>query len=150
MLLNAIEGKPLPIYGDGLNVRDWLYVEDHCRALCEVLTKGNVGDTYAIGGNNERRNIDLVRLLCSMLDDLTPRDDGRSYAEQIVFVADRPGHDFHYAIDAGKIRRELSWRPEHEGDAGFRSTVAWYLEHRDWWQAILNGDYRLQRQGLPA
>jgi dTDP-glucose 4,6-dehydratase len=149
VIIAAVTGQPNPVYGAGENVRDWLHVEDHCRALGTVLAHGAPGETYAIGAANERRNIDLVRQLCTILDDLAPRDDRRPHADQITFVPDRPGHDFRYAIDSTKIRRELGWQPEIASDAGLRSTVAWYLDQRDWWQTILGGDYRLPRQGLP-
>jgi dTDP-glucose 4,6-dehydratase len=148
VILKAIRGEPLPVYGRGENVRDWLYVVDHCRALFTVLQKGRLGETYNIGGNNEMKNIDVVRGLCRLLDDLAPRNDGQSYDSQITFVADRPGHDLRYAIDAGKIRDELGWSPEHDQTSGFRSTVEWYLNNEAWWQAILSGEYRLERQGL--
>ena len=119
-------------------MRDWLYVEDHCHALWEVVTRGTPGETYNIGAGNERRNIDLVRTICGHLDELRPRRGGGSYSDQIAFVDDRPGHDFRYAIDAGKISRELGWRPQQDPAVGFRLTVAWYLENESWWQAILS------------
>ena len=147
VILKALRGDPIPVYGRGENIRDWLYVGDHAEALLAVAAGGRPGETYAIGGENERRNIDLVRLLCSLLDELRPRPDGRSYAEQIAFVADRPGHDLRYAIDASKIRRELGWRPHQDPVSGFRKTVAWYLENQPWWQSILDGSYRLERLG---
>ena len=147
VILKALRGDPIPVYGRGENIRDWLHVGDHAEALLAVVAGGRPGATYAIGGDNERRNIDLVRLLCSLLDELHPRADGRSYAEQITFVADRPGHDLRYAIDASRIRRELGWRPRQDPVSGFRQTVAWYLENKPWWQAILDGSYRLERLG---
>jgi dTDP-glucose 4,6-dehydratase len=150
VILKALRGDPIPVYGKGENVRDWLYVGDHAEALHTVVARGRPGDTYNIGGNNERRNIDLVRLLCSLLDELRPRADGRSYAEQITFVADRPGHDLRYAIDATKIRDELGWTPRQDHVSGFRRTVAWYLENEAWTQAILNDSYKLERLGTKA
>lgn len=158
VILKALSGEPIPIYGKGENVRDWLQVEDHCEALIDVLTKGQPGETYNIGGNNEMRNIDLVRLLCEILDELVPLDRKsftinrppsaiKSYQDLITFVTDRPGHDLRYAIDASKIKRELGWSPRHTASTGFRETVQWYLENRPWWQAILDGSYRLERLG---
>lgn len=147
VILKALRGDPIPVYGQGLNVRDWLYVVDHAEALLTVVTAGKPGETYNIGGNNEKRNIDLVKLLCAILDELRPRPDRRSYAEQITFVADRPGHDARYAIDATKIRRELGWSPKQDHTSGFRLTVQWYLDNEAWWQRILSGDYRLERLG---
>jgi len=148
VILRALRGEPIPVYGKGDNVRDWLHVEDHVRALLMVVQHGIPGQTYNIGGDNELRNIDLVQMLCAILDALRPRPDGRRYAESIQFVADRPGHDMRYAIDAGKIRRELGWEPQHRGDAGFRETVSWYLSNESWWRTILEGTYRMQRLGL--
>ena len=153
VILKALAGEPIPIYGQGDQVRDWLYVEDHAEALLTVLERGAPGATYNIGGENERRNIDLVHTLCGLLDELAPRADGRPYREQIVFVADRPGHDQRYAMDISRIRRELGWEPRQDHETGFRKTVRWYLENRPWWEAILSGEYRLVRQGvapLPA
>ncbi len=150
VILNALRGDPVPVYGRGENVRDWLHVADHARALHAVLVRGRVGETYAIGGDNELRNIDLVRLLCGLLDELLPRADGRGYAEQITFVGDRPGHDLRYAIDATKIRTELGWVPREGREAGFRSTVRWYLDNEVWWRAILDGTHRLERRGKIA
>ncbi|MES2995309.1 MAG: dTDP-glucose 4,6-dehydratase [Verrucomicrobiota bacterium] len=147
VILKALRREPIPVYGNGENIRDWLYVEDHAEALLTAVSTGGPGETYNIGGNNERRNIDLVRLLCGILDDLRPREDGHSYADQITFVADRPGHDLRYAIDSSKIERELGWTPKQDHHSGFRKTVAWYLENEAWWQDILNGSYRLDRLG---
>lgn len=147
VILRALRGEPIPVYGKGENVRDWLHVEDHCRALQVVAARGLPGQTYNIGGGNEWRNIDLVRELCRHLDDLRPRADGQSYAAQISFVTDRPGHDLRYAIDAGKLRRELGWTPQWQAGEGFRATVQWYLDHPSWWQRILDGSYRLERLG---
>jgi dTDP-glucose 4,6-dehydratase len=133
---NALSGKPLPIYGDGQQVRDWLYVQDHCRAIGRVLESGRVGEVYNIGGWNEKPNLEVVRTLCAILDELAPRADGASYASQITFVTDRPGHDRRYAIDAGKVERELGWRPQETFESGIRKTVQWYLDHQDWVRAV--------------
>ena len=139
---NALTGKPLPIYGDGQQVRDWLYVEDHCKALMRVLQDGRLGETYNVGGWNEKPNIEVVRTLCSLLDELQPRADGQSYATQMTFVKDRLGHDRRYAIDARKLERELGWRPEETFDSGLRKTVQWYLGHGDWVEEVTSGSYR--------
>ncbi len=147
VIFNALRGAPIPVYGTGENIRDWLYVGDHVEALHTVIAKGRLGETYNIGGNNERKNVDLVRLLCGLLDELRPRVDGKAYAEQIAFVVDRPGHDQRYAIDAAKIRRELGWTAKQGHASGFRKTVAWYLDNESWTAAILNGSYKLQRLG---
>jgi len=136
IILKALAGKPLPIYGDGRHVRDWLYVEDHAEALLRVLEQGVPGRSYNIGGENERSNLDLVRTLCTILDALCTRSDGASYAEQITFVTDRPGHDARYAIDPSRIRDELGWRPSVTVEEGLRRTVAWYLENESWWRAL--------------
>lgn len=141
-LLNALAGKPLPIYGDGQQIRDWLFVKDHCSAIRRVLAYGKLGETYNVGGWNEKANLDVVNTLCETLDDLKPRADGLSYKSQITFVRDRPGHDRRYAIDASKIERELGWRPEETFDSGIRKTVAWYLENQSWVSNVLSGDYR--------
>ncbi len=150
IILNALAGKPLPVYGDGLQIRDWLYVEDHARALYKVLTQGNVGETYNIGGHNERRNIDVVNTICRILDELVPaKPQGIArYDELITFVADRPGHDVRYAIDASKIKRELGWEPEETFDSGIRKTIEWYLANEDWWRRVQDGSYQGQRLGL--
>jgi len=148
VLLNALEEKKLPVYGDGQNVRDWLYVEDHCRALLRVLEAGRPGETYNVGGDGERSNISVVESLCAILDGLRPRPGGAPYAELIEFVDDRPGHDRRYAIDARKIRRRLGWRPEVPFEDGLRRTAAWYLDNRVWWEAIRSGAYRGDRLGL--
>ena len=140
VILNALAGKPLPIYGQGLNVRDWLYVEDHADALLLVLEKGAVGRSYNIGGENERTNLDLVRTLCAILDEMQPRAGGASYAELITFVADRPGHDARYAIDPTRIRTELGWRPSVTVEEGLRRTVRWYLDNEDWWRPLQSRD----------
>ena len=150
VILNALDGKPLPVYGDGQQIRDWLYVGDHCSAICEVLAKGRLGETYNIGGWNEKANLDVVNTICSILDELKPRSDGKSYADQIAFVKDRPGHDRRYAIDAGKIERELGWRPAETFDTGIRKTVQWYLDNSEWVQGVVTGSYRdwLEKQYL--
>jgi dTDP-glucose 4,6-dehydratase len=139
---NALAGKPLPIYGDGQQVRDWLYVEDHCKAIMRVLQDGRLGETYNVGGWNEKPNIEVVRTLCSLLDELQPRSDGQSYATQMTFVKDRPGHDRRYAIDARKLERELGWRPQETFETGLRKTVQWYLAHADWVEEVTSGSYR--------
>lgn len=147
MVLRALCGEPLPVYGKGTNVRDWLYVEDHVRGLCAVLQGGRPGEKYNIGGHGERRNIELVGELCGVLDELQPRTDGASYREQIRFVEDRPGHDYRYAIDASKLEREFGWKPLYSLTQGLRSTVKWYLENRPWWEGILASGYHLERLG---
>ncbi len=148
VILHALDGRELPVYGKGLQIRDWLYVEDHARALYLVATLGVPGETYNIGGHNEKRNIDVVETICRLLDELQPRKDGKSYLDQIVFVKDRPGHDLRYAIDAAKIQRELGWKPLESFDSGIRKTVLWYLEHRnDWCAHVLSGAYRMERLG---
>jgi dTDP-glucose 4,6-dehydratase len=150
MILSALSGQPLPVYGDGRQVRDWLHVEDHARALLRVLETGAVGETYNIGGHNEKRNIEVVELVCALLDELAPdqRPEGMAgYRELITHVTDRPGHDTRYAIDAGKVERQLGWRPEQTFASGLRQTVGWYLENQDWWRAVLSRSYRLERRG---
>ncbi len=142
IILNALAGKPLPIYGDGANIRDWLYVEDHADALLLVAEKGALGRSYNIGGENERTNLELVKTLCAILDHKRPRADGKSYATQITFVSDRPGHDARYAIDPSRIRDELGWRPSVTVEEGLEKTVQWYLDNEDWWRALQN------RQGV--
>ncbi len=142
IILNALAGKPLPVYGDGLNVRDWLYVGDHCTAIRLALAKGRPGETYNIGGNNERANIDVVRIICRMLDELRPAANRQPYESQITYVGDRPGHDRRYAIDASKIKRELAWRPAENFESGIRKTVRWYLDNPDWVQGVVSGEYR--------
>jgi dTDP-glucose 4,6-dehydratase len=151
MILNALAGKPLPVYGDGSQVRDWLYVEDHARALWTVLSEGAVGETYNIGGHNERRNLDVVHAICRTLEEAgeTPAGGGR-FEDLITFVTDRPGHDTRYAIDAGKIDRELGWAPAETFETGLASTVRWYLDNRGWWERVLDGSYRLERIGVKA
>ena len=148
VILNAINGKSLPIYGDGQQIRDWLYVGDHCSAIREVLAKGKLGETYNIGGWNEKANIDVVKTICQILDELKPRADDKTYAEQITFVKDRPGHDRRYAIDASKIKRELGWRPAETFNNGIKKTVQWYLNNPGWVEGVVSGSYRdwLQKQ----
>lgn len=148
MILNALDGKPLPVYGDGMNVRDWLYVEDHCRALLTVLNKGRPGEKYNIGGNSERTNLSIVDTLCDILDKKKPRKDGKSYREQITFVKDRPGHDLRYAIDASKIKNELGWKPVETFETGILKTVEWYLANREWCRRVTDGSYQRERLGL--
>ena len=150
VILNALAGKALPVYGDGQQVRDWLYVEDHARALVEVVTKGVVGETYNIGGHNEQRNLEVVHTICDLLEELAPehKTEGlASYRDLITFVKDRPGHDARYAIDASKIERELGWRPQETFASGMRKTVQWYLDNPLWWQRVLSGAYKLERLG---
>ena len=139
---NALSGRPLPIYGDGQQIRDWLYVKDHCSAIRRVLEAGKPGETYNIGGWNERANLDVVNMLCSVLDELQPRVDGKRYSDQIAFVTDRPGHDRRYAIDARKIEAELGWRPAETFESGIRKTVRWYLDNADWVENVASGSYR--------
>jgi dTDP-glucose 4,6-dehydratase len=148
MIINGQHGKPLPVYGRGENVRDWLYVDDHVAALRVVLEHGEVGQTYNVGGNSERRNIDVVRAICAALDELSPQSDGKSHEELVEFVQDRPGHDLRYAIDASKIRDTLGWSPAESFESGIAKTVRWYLDNRDWWQPIIDGTYQGQRLGL--
>lgn len=147
VILNAFELKPLPVYGKGEQIRDWLYVEDHARALIKVATAGKPGETYNIGGHNEKKNIEVVRTICSILDELKPRGDGKNYADLITFVTDRPGHDMRYAIDASKIERELGWVPGETFETGLRKTVQWYLDNRWWWEP-LRERYQRERLGL--
>jgi len=148
VILNALNGKPLPIYGDGQQVRDWLYVGDHCSAIREVLKKGRLGETYNIGGWNEKANIEVVQTICRILDELKPRADSRPYIDQITYIKDRPGHDRRYAIDAGKIEQELGWRPVETFETGIRKTVQWYLDNPVWIDGVVSGSYRdwLQKQ----
>jgi dTDP-glucose 4,6-dehydratase len=141
-ILNALNGKPLPIYGDGKQIRDWLYVKDHCSAIREVLNKGKIGETYNIGGWNEKKNLEVVKSLCTFLDELKPKSDGKSYLDQITFVKDRPGHDRRYAIDASKLERELSWKPKETFETGLRKTILWYLDNQNWVNHVVSGDYQ--------
>jgi dTDP-glucose 4,6-dehydratase len=146
MILNALTGKPLPVYGDGKQIRDWLYVEDHARALILVAQQGKIGDTYNIGGHNEKQNIEVVHTLCDTLQELVPKDG--SYRDLITYVQDRPGHDVRYAIDASKIERELGWKPQETFETGLRKTVQWYLDNREWWQRVQDGSYQGERLGV--
>ena len=150
VILNALRGKSLPVYGEGTQVRDWLFVEDHARALLKVVTEGAVGETYNIGGHNEKQNIEVVKAVCGLLDELRPSKHAgiTKYEELITFVEDRPGHDVRYAIDASKIQRELGWVPQETFETGLRKTVEWYLANEDWWQSVLDGSYQGQRLGL--
>jgi dTDP-glucose 4,6-dehydratase len=148
IILNAFEGKPLPVYGKGENIRDWLYVEDHARALYLILTQGKMGETYNIGGHNEKTNLEVVKTLCATLDELLPDSPHKPHEKLISFVTDRPGHDLRYAIDASKIEHELGWRPQESFDTGLRKTVQWYLENKKWWQRVRDGSYRGERLGL--
>ena len=149
VILNAISGQPLPIYGDGSQIRDWLYVEDHAHALLKVVTEGEVGETYNIGGHNEKKNIEVVQAICELLEELAPnKPEGViHYRDLITFVKDRPGHDARYAIDASKIERKLGWVPEETFESGLRKTVKWYLDNKQWWERVLSGAYRLERIG---
>jgi dTDP-glucose 4,6-dehydratase len=143
MILNALEGKPLPVYGDGMNVRDWLYVADHCKAIWLIMNKGRRGQTYNVGGRNEMPNLEVVRMVCDMIDEAAGRIPGRASRRELIgFVKDRPGHDRRYAIDCAKIERELGWKPEESFETGLRKTIAWYLEHRDWVNSVRTGDYK--------
>ena len=142
MIVNALAGKSLPVYGDGMQIRDWLYVRDHCSAIRRVLEAGKLGDTYNVGGWNEKANIEIVKTVCALLDELRPRADGQSYAEQITYVTDRPGHDRRYAIDARKLERELGWKPAETFETGIRKTVQWYLDNPEWVQNVQSGSYR--------
>ena len=151
MIVNALAGRPLPVYGDGQQIRDWLYVRDHCSAIRCVLAGGQLGETYNVGGWNEQANLDIVHGVCQLLDEMQPRADGRSYREQVSFVKDRPGHDRRYAMDASKLYRELGWKPAETFETGIRKTVRWYLDHPDWVQDVLSGGYRAdQRLGQLA
>ena len=153
IILNALCGKPLPVYGDGLQIRDWLYVDDHARALYKVFAEGENGETYNIGGYNEKKNIEVVKTICKILEQLVPSNKhsmasgGKGFDTLIEFVADRPGHDLRYAIDATKIKQQLDWVPEESFESGIRKTVAWYLNNEKWWQAVLDGSYQLERIG---
>ena len=149
MILNALDGKPLPVYGDGMQIRDWLFVEDHARALYKVVTEGEIGETYNIGGHNEKANIEVVKTICALLEELRPDKPAgvESYESLITYVKDRPGHDVRYAIDATKIAQELNWTPEETFESGIRKTVEWYLNNPQWWQRVLDGSYSLERLG---
>ncbi|EOV0915088.1 dTDP-glucose 4,6-dehydratase [Vibrio parahaemolyticus] len=149
MILNALDGKPLPVYGDGMQIRDWLFVEDHARALYKVVMEGEIGETYNIGGHNEKANIEVVKTICALLEELRPDKPAgvESYESLITYVKDRPGHDVRYAIDATKIAQELNWTPEETFESGIRKTVEWYLNNPQWWQRVLDGSYSLERLG---
>lgn len=148
VILNALDGKPLPIYGKGDQIRDWLYVEDHARALYKVVTEGAIGETYNIGGHNEKQNIEVVRTICAILDELKPQSNGQPYESLITFVTDRPGHDVRYAIDASKIQNDLGWTPEETFDSGIRKTVEWYLNNLEWCRRVQDGSYQRERLGV--
>ncbi|MDG2960987.1 dTDP-glucose 4,6-dehydratase [Bisgaard Taxon 10/6] len=150
MILNALDGKPLPIYGNGQQIRDWLFVEDHARALYKVVTEGKIGETYNIGGHNEKSNIEVVRIICALLEELAPNKPAgiTKYEDLITYVADRPGHDVRYAIDATKIGRELGWKPQETFESGIRKTVEWYLTNKKWWSRVLDGSYNRERLGI--
>jgi dTDP-glucose 4,6-dehydratase len=150
MIIRALRGESLPVYGKGENVRDWLHVEDHAEALLAVLERGKVGETYNVGGHSERRNIDVVRAICTLLDELAPDATGRAHERLIEYVTDRPGHDLRYAIDPSKIEREIGWRPRHTFESGLRDTVRWFLDNRGWWERVMSGAYRGERLGLKA
>ena len=150
MIIKALKGEAMPVYGAGNNVRDWLYVDDHARALYEIASKGRPGESYNVGGNSEVSNIEVVKTICTILDELSPRKNGRKYEEQITFVSDRPGHDFRYAIDATKIKLEFGWAPMETFETGLRKTVQWYLDNRNWWEPILNKQYQGERLGGSA
>jgi len=148
MITNCLDEKSLPVYGEGLNVRDWLYVEDHCDAIDTVLQNGQIGETYNIGGNNEMRNINIVNTICTILDELRPRNEKESYTELISYVTDRPGHDFRYAINTSKIKNQLEWKPKETFETGIRKTIQWYLDNEHWWRRIQDGTYAQERLGL--
>lgn len=150
MILNALAGKPLPVYGNGMQIRDWLFVEDHARALYKVVTEGVVGETYNIGGHNEKANIEVVKTICSLLEEMVPNKPNgvKHYQDLITFVTDRPGHDLRYAIDATKIGKELGWYPQETFESGLRKTVEWYLNNEKWWRRVLDGSYNLERLGV--
>ena len=148
MILNCLPEKNLPVYGKGENVRDWLYVEDHCDAIYTVLSKGKLGETYNIGGNNEIKNIDIVKTICQKMDELAPRKGNAQYEDLIAYVTDRPGHDFRYAIDASKILDDLGWKPKESFNSGIDKTIRWYLENEAWWKAIQDNTYQQERLGV--
>ncbi len=150
VIIRALRGERLPVYGKGENVRDWLHVEDHAEALTTVLTRGRPGETYNVGGDSEQTNIEVVRAICRLLDEMLPQSSNRPHEKLIEFVTDRPGHDARYAIDASKIRRELGWQPRHTFDVGLRDTVRWFLDNRGWWERVMSGAYRGERLGLTA
>ena len=148
MILNCLEEKPLPVYGTGENIRDWLYVEDHCDAIYTILQKGTIGETYNVGGNNEIKNIQIVEVICDVLIDIHPAGSGKSYHELITFVKDRPGHDFRYAIDASKLKKEIGWEPKESFNTGIQKTIEWYLKNEEWWKTIQENTYKQERLGI--
>jgi dTDP-glucose 4,6-dehydratase len=148
MILNCLEEKPLPVYGTGENIRDWLYVEDHCDAIYTILQKGTIGETYNVGGNNEIKNIQIVEVICDILNDIRPAGSGKSYHELINFVKDRPGHDFRYAIDASKLKKEIGWEPKESFNTGIQKTIEWYLKNEEWWKTIQEDTYKQERLGI--
>ena len=148
MILNCLEEKPLPVYGTGENIRDWLYVEDHCDAIYTILQKGTIGETYNVGGNNEIKNIQIVEVICDILNDIRPAGSGKSYHELINFVKDRPGHDFRYAIDASKLKKEIGWEPKESFNTGIQKTIEWYLKNEEWWKIIQENTYKQERLGI--
>jgi dTDP-glucose 4,6-dehydratase len=148
MILNCLEEKPLPVYGTGENIRDWLYVEDHCDAIYTILQKGTIGETYNVGGNNEIKNIQIVEVICDILNDIRPAGSGKSYHELINFVKDRPGHDFRYAIDASKLKKEIGWEPKESFNTGIQKTIEWYLKNEEWWKTIQENTYKQERLGI--
>ena len=148
MIANCIDENPLPIYGKGENIRDWLFVDDHCNAINKILKEGIAGETYNIGGNNELTNIQIVNLICENLDKLKPRLNGESYKNLITFVEDRPGHDYRYAIDSSKIQNQMNWKPKETFESGIEKTIAWYLKNQSWWRKIQKNKYRQERLGL--
>jgi dTDP-D-glucose 4,6-dehydratase len=148
IIANCLDNKILPVYGNGLNIRDWLYVTDHCNAISALLKKGKPGETYNIGGNNEIKNIDIILTICKIMDEIKPSKTNQSYSKLITYVADRPGHDFRYAIDATKIKNEINWIPKESFNSGIRKTIKWYLENEEWWRKIQNKSYNQERLGL--
>ena len=148
MILSCLEEKPLPVYGTGENIRDWLYVEDHCDAIYTILQKGTIGETYNVGGNNEIKNIQIVEVICDVLNDIHPAGSGKSYHELITFVKDRPGHDFRYAIDASKLKKEIGWEPKESFNTGIQKTIEWYLKNEEWWRIIQENTYKQERLGI--
>jgi len=150
MILNCLDEQPLPVYGTGENVRDWLYVEDHCDAIHAIVNNGNIGETYNVGGNNEIQNIRIVKTICDILNEIKPKGSGGSYRDLITYVTDRPGHDFRYAIDASKLKNELNWEPKESFETGIRKTINWYLKNERWWKAIQNDTYQQERLGITS
>ena len=148
MVLNCLQEKPLPVYGTGENIRDWLFVDDHCDAIHTIIEKGEIGETYNVGGNNEIKNINIVKTICNLLDNIRPSENLKSYQELITFVKDRPGHDFRYAIDSSKLQNKLGWSPKETFETGIRKTIDWYLDNKTWWQEIQNNTYQQERLGV--